>query len=420
MTVAAEQRSTAGLVACVLVPLAAGFLLSNYYRAVNAILAPYLIADLHLTARSLGLIGSVYFFTSAVSQLPLGLLLDRFGPRRVQGWLLLFAAIGVLMFALGNDMAVLIAGRAMMGMGAAAALMTCFQAVVLWFPRAQWPVLNGWIMAAGGLGGLAASMPTALLLHLTDWHGLMVMVAAASVVVAIAIFAIVPERIRDTPPPGIGEQLRGLGAIYSDRLFWRLAPVLAAASGSNLAFGGLWAGPWLKDVAGLDPDGIGMTLLFFTALITMGYVVSGNVAAWLGRRGFTLLQMIGCSFALSLAMQTPLLLATGAGRWVVMCAIGAFSGIAALAYPVLNAHFPPGMSGRVNTAVNLFFFCGAFAMQYMVGAIVDLFPQVAPGRYPPAAYQTAFGVMLTIELVAWLWFLLPAHARAAVPDPRGG
>jgi MFS family permease len=416
MTIVAERGLTAGLVVRVLLPLAAGFFISNYYRAVNAILSPYLIGELDLSARSLGLITSVYFFTSAVFQAPLGLLMDRFGPRRVQGWLMLVAAMGVLLFALSRDIAVMMAGRAMMGMGAAAALMTCFQAVVLWFPRAQWPVLNGWIMAAGGLGGLAASMPTALLLHLTDWHGLMAMVAGASVLVAIAIFTVVPERVRDTPPPGIGEQLRGLAMIYRDRLFWRLAPVLAAASGSNLAFGGLWAGPWLKDVAGLDPDGIGMTLLLFTALITLGFIVSGNVAGWLGRRGFSLTQMIGCSFILSLALQTPLLWSTGAGRWLVMCGIGTFSGIAALAYPLLNAHFPPGMSGRVNTAVNLFFFCGAFAMQYMVGAIVDLFPQVAPGRYPPAAYETAFGVMLAVELVSWLWFLVPVRARAAAPE----
>jgi MFS family permease len=416
MTVAAERGIAAGLVARVLLPLAAGFFVSNYYRAVNAVLSPYLIADLDLSARSLGLITSVYFFTSALFQLPLGLFMDRYGPRRVQGCLMLLAACGVLMFALSRDVGVLMLGRALMGVGAAAALMTCFQAVVLWFPRAQWPVLNGWIMAAGGLGGLTASMPTALLLHLTDWHGLMVAVAGVSVVVAVAIFTIVPERVRDTRPPGIGEQLQGLAMIYRDRLFWRLAPVLAAASGSNLAFGGLWAGPWLKDVAGLEPDGIGMTLLLFTALITLGFVVSGNVAGWLGRRGVSLTQMIGWSFFLSLTLQTPLLWPTGAGRWVVMCGIGAFSGIAALAYPLLNAHFPPGMSGRVNTAVNLFFFCGAFAMQSTIGAVIDLFPQVAPGRYPPAAYQTAFAIMLLVEFLTWLWFLVPVRAREAAPE----
>jgi hypothetical protein len=104
----------------------------------------------------------------------------------------------------------------------------------------------------------------------------------------------------------------------------------------------------------------------------------------------------------------------GAGRWIVMCGIGAFSGIAALAYPVLNAHFPPGMSGRVNTAVNLFFFCGAFVIQYAMGAIIDLFPRGATGHYPPAAYQTAFGLMLSVEFVTWLWFLVPVRA---IPRP---
>jgi MFS family permease len=416
MTVAVERSSAAGLLVRVLLPLGAAFFLSNFYRSLNAVLSPYLIADLHLTARSLGLITSVYFFTSAVFQAPLGLFMDRYGPRRVQGALMLLATVGVLMFALGSDVNVLILGRAIMGIGAAGALMTCFQAVVLWFPPVRWPVLNGWIMAAGGLGGLAASLPAEMVLHVTDWHGLMVGAAVVSFLVAVAIYAIVPERRREGPAEGFGAQIHGLGQIYSDRLFWRLAPMLATVAGSNLAFGGLWAGPWLKDVAGLTPDGIGVNLLFFTTLITVGFAISGTLAGWLLRRGVTFMQMIGFGFLVSMAAQTPLLLPTGAGRWVVMGAIGAFSGLAALAYPVLNGHFPASMSGRVNTAVNLFFFCGAFAMQYAVGAIIDLFPQVAPGRYPAAAYQTAFGAMLLIELVSWLWFLVPVRApRAAAP-----
>jgi MFS family permease len=412
------MTTTAGLVARVLVPLGAAFLLSNFFRSLNAVLSPYLIADLHLTARSLGLITSVYFFTSAVFQAPLGLFMDRYGPRRVQGALMLLATVGVLMFALGRDPAMLILGRAIMGIGAAGALMTCFQAVVLWFPPARWPVLNGWVMAAGGLGGLMASVPAELVLHVTDWHGLMVGAAVVTLLVAVAIYAIVPERRRDGPAEGFGAQVRGLGQIYGDRLFWRLAPMLATIAGANLAFGGLWAGPWLKDVAGLTPDGIAVNLLFFTTLITVGFAVSGTIAGWLLRRGVTLTQMIGFGFLVSLLAQTPLLLPTGAGRWVVMGAIGTFSGLAALAYPVLNGHFPATMSGRVNTAVNLFFFCGAFALQYAVGVVIDLFPQVAPGRYPVVAYQTAFGAMLLVELVSWLWFLVPARAPPEAAPAR--
>ena len=76
---------------------------------------------------------------------------------------------------------------------------------------------------------------------------------------------------------------------------------------------------------------------------------------------------------------------------------------------MLNGHFGPALSGRVSTAMNLFVFVGAFFVQYAVGAVIDLFPQVAPGTYPAIAYQTAFGAMLALELLSWLWFLLPAR-----------
>jgi predicted MFS family arabinose efflux permease len=413
VSVAIGGSSARSVVARVLLPLCAGFFLSNYYRSVNAILAPYLMAELRLSAGSLGLITSIYFLTSAVFQAPLGLFMDRYGPRKVQGWMMLVATLGTLMFALSSDVGILALGRAIMGIGAAGALMTCFQAVVLWFPRERWPALNGWIMAAGGLGGFFASMPTALALHITDWHGLMLVTAALTGAVALAIFAIVPERRSDTPPPSFAEQIGGLASIYGDRLFWRLAPVAACASGSNLAFGGLWAGPWLKDVGGLGPDGIGLMLLCYSVLVIVGFVVSGNIAAFIVRRGMSLLRFVAILFILSIALQLPLLLPTAAGRWIVIVGVGAFTGITALCFPVLNEHFPPSMSGRVNTAMNLFYFCGAFALQGLVGTIIDFFPQRASGSYPAISYQTAFAAMLTVELLSWLWLLVPGRRRAA-------
>jgi len=407
--VAGTHSRAGNLVLRVLTPLGAAFLLSNFYRSLNAVLSPYLIADLHLTARQLGLLTSIYFFTSAVFQAPLGLLMDRYGPRRVQATLTSVAAIGTLMFALSTDVPVLILARAIMGIGAASALMTSFQAIVLWFPPPRWPQLNGWILAAGGIGGIIASLPTAFILHFTDWHGLMIGATAVTALVAVAVFVFVPEPAAPLRRASLAEQLGGLASVYTDRLFWRLAPVSATAAGCNLAFAGLWSGPWLKDVAGLGPDGIALSLLLLTVLLTVGYVVIGAVSTWLGRRGVSLPQIIGAGIALSILLQLPLLLPTGAGRWVVMVAVGAFGSMGALAYPVLNGHFGPALSGRVSTAMNLFVFVGAFFVQYAVGAVIDLFPQVAPGTYPAIAYQTAFGAMLALELLSWLWFLLPAR-----------
>lgn len=406
MTTAVEG-AFGSLVLRVLVPLAAGFFLSNFYRSLNAVLSPYLITDLDLSARSLGLLTSVYFFTSAVFQAPFGLLMDRYGPRRVQGSLMAVAAVGLVLFGLGPDETTLITGRALMGIGASVALMTSFQSVVLWFPPARWPSLNGWIMAAGGLGSLVASVPAALVLHLTSWRGLMLMTAAATLVGAIAVFMIVPEREETGRRGSVGEQLRGFASIFRDRLFWRLAPVSMAMSGSSLAFSGLWAGPWLKDIGGKGADGIAVSLLFLTTLSVFGFLGTGNIAGALLRRGIKLTQMIGGLMLLSIVFQSPLLLPSVKGQWVVMFAVGAFSGASILVYPLLNAHFPAGLSGRVSTALNLFFFVGAFLIQYMMGALIDLFPQVAPGTYPPIAYQTAFGAMILIQVVSWLWFLIP-------------
>ncbi|HUZ74384.1 MAG TPA: MFS transporter [Stellaceae bacterium] len=419
MTVTSE-RIAGGLVLRVLLPLAAGFFLSSFFRSLNAVLSPYLIADLDLSARSLGLLTAVYFFTSAVFQAPLGLLMDRYGPRRVQSTLLAVAAVGTVMFALGHDTWVLVAGRAIMGIGAAGALMTSFQAVVLWFPRSRWPVLNGWVMAAGGLGALTASLPAALLLHVTTWRGLLLIAAAVSVGLCVAVLAIVPEH-EESRPHGIGEQLRSLGRIYRDRLFWRLAPVAMTISASNLAFSGLWSGPWLKDVGGFGPDGIAVSLLFLTTFTTAGYVGTGAIASWLGRRGVRLTWVIGSAILASMLLQLPLLLPSTAGRWVVMFAIGAFNGASALSYPVLNAHFPASLSGRVSTALNFCFFVGGFLIQYAIGVIISLFPQTAPGTYPASAYQTAFGAMILIEFLSWLWFLIPAQppisaGPAAAPE----
>ncbi|HZT51391.1 MAG TPA: MFS transporter [Stellaceae bacterium] len=410
MTTAVEGAS-AGPVLRVLVPLAAGVFLSNFCRSQNAVLSPYLISDLGLSASSLGLLSSVYFFTSAVFQAPFGLLMDRYGPRRVQGSLMGLVAVGLVMFGLGSDDWVLIAGRALMGVGASVALMTSFQAIVLWFPPQRWPSFNGWIMAAGGFGSLCASVPTALLLHLTTWRGLMLITAAATVAGVVAVFAVVPEHPGTQRHSSVGEQLRAFASIFRDRLFWRLAPVSMAMSGSSLAFAGLWAGPWLKDVGGRGPDGIALSLLVLTALNIVGFLCIGNLAGALTRRGLTLTHIIGGMTTLSVLCQLPLLLPSVGGQWLVMVALGAFSGATVLVYPVLNAHFPPALAGRVSTAINLFFFTGAFLLQYLMGAIIDLFAPVAPGTYPPIAYETAFGAMILIEAASLAWFLVPAGRR---------
>jgi nitrate/nitrite transporter NarK len=409
---AAERRESLPILR-VLVPFALVFALGNYYRFMNAVLAPHLVVDLDLTAGDLGLLVSAYFLASALVQAPLGLVMDRYGPRRVQAALIALGGIGALIFGLGESWTLALLGRVTMGIGAAGALMTSFQAVTLWFPPARWPLFNGIVMSVGGLGSLVATLPTQWLIDLAGWRDLMVGVALASVAGALMLVAVVPDKVADRRPTTLSEQLHGIATVYRDPVFWRVAPLFMTTIGSTVAFQSLWAGTWLRDVAGLGPHAVASDLLVLTLMQIAAYTGSGLVASELNRRGVPLIRIVLVGGALYVLSQTPLVLSTGAGRWVVLLGMGLLSNVNTLCYPILSAHFPQGLIGRANTALNTFFFIGAFALQLAVGLVIDLFPEEASGHYPIAAYQIAFAVMVLVQAASWMWLL--AWRRAAKP-----
>ncbi len=396
----------------VLAPFALIFALGNYFRFMNAVLAPHLIADLQLTAGDLGLLVSAYFLVSALVQAPLGLLMDRFGPRRVQAAMILVGGIGALIFGAAQTWPVALLGRIVMGIGAAGALMTSFQAVTLWFPMARWPFFNGIVLSLGGLGSLAATLPTQWLIDLVDWHRLMIGVALASFAGGLMLYSVVPEKTADKKPSSLGEQLRGLGEIYRDRVFWRVAPLFMTTIGSNVAFQSLWAGTWLRDVAALDPHDVATDLLILTLVQIAIFAVNGFIASELNRRGVALIRIVSVGAAFYILSQMPLILPSGIGRWVVLLGMGLLSNMNTLCYPLLSQHFPPRLIGRANTALNTFFFIGAFTLQYMVGLVIDMFPTEASGHYPVLAYQLAFAAMLAAQIASWIWLLIPPRQAA--------
>jgi MFS family permease len=248
----------------VLIPFALVFAIGNYYRFVNAVLAPHLVVDFSLSASDLALLVSAYFLVSAVVQSPLGLFMDRYGPRRVQAALIAIGGVGALIFGLADSWTLALLGRVIMGIGAAGALMTSFQAVTLWFPPARWPFFNGIVMSVGGLGSLAATLPTQVLVDLAGWRALMVGIALASAAGAVALATFVPDKVADRHPTTLGEQLRGIATVYRDPAFWRVAPLFMTTVGSAVAFQSLWAGTWLRDVAALAPHEVAGDLLVLT------------------------------------------------------------------------------------------------------------------------------------------------------------
>jgi MFS family permease len=394
----------AAVVLTVLVPFAFGYFLSYLFRSVNAVVAPNLVADIGLTAAELGLLTAAYLFAFGIFQLPLGVLLDRFGPRRVQAVFLCSAATGSFLFSVADGLLALLGARALIGLGFAGGLMSGFKAVVLWVPEPRRPLANAAIMSFGALGILVATVPVELAVQAVGWRAVFLGLAGVTFAVAALIFLAVPE----SPAPPSGESLpRQLGSlvrIYRDRTFWRLAPLIATTAGSHIAIQTLWAGPWFRDVTGFDRAGVANHLMAMAVAFLVGILLSGAVADWFVRRGVGLLTVMIGFLAVFLCSELAIVLQLTSINLVMWAVFGMTGQAAILAYPWLSSYFGAALSGRANTALNLVVFLTAFAVQYAIGEIIDLFPTAADGGYDPRGYQLGFGVFLAVQVVALVWY----------------
>src|SRR3982075_853131 len=239
-----EKRS---LILRVFLPFVYGYYIAFLFRTINAVMAAPLAKELGLGADDLGLLTSVYFLTFAAAQIPVGILLDRYGPRRVQSVLLLVAAVGSALFAVSDHFWMLLLGRALIGLGVASAMTAGLKALVLWFPGDRVPLLNGLMVMLGALGAVTATLPADLLLDWIGWRELFGLFAALTAGSAVLIYVIVPEA---TPVPS-GAISAGLKKVYADPRFWRVAPLSASCIGTAWALQRLWAGPRFQGGGGL-------------------------------------------------------------------------------------------------------------------------------------------------------------------------
>jgi MFS family permease len=391
----------------ILAPFACGYFLSFFYRSVNAVIAPALVRELDLSASTIGLLTAIYFMSFAAFQLPLGLLLDRLGPRRVQSVLMLVAAAGALLFALGRSEAELILARAIIGLGASGALMSGMTTIVLWFPRDRVALLNAGFLVAGGFGGLAATWPLEALLGVTGWRELFVLLAVASAAVALLVFTLVPEHRRARPPAALRESIGQLRVIYADPAFWRLAAAVGLQVAGIFAIMGLWGGYWLSDVERAPRARVVDLLLGMTLSFTLGTIVIGVIGDGLARIGITTERTMSVGFVIFVAVELLLVFRVIESGFWLLIAIAAFGNLTALAFAFLPARFPEELAGRVLTALNIMTLGSSFLVQWLMGVIVDFWPRHADGTYPAVAYQAAFGTVAALHVVSTLVYFLP-------------
>jgi MFS family permease len=413
------QLSGMALLCLVFLPYALGHYLSCLLRTVNAVLAPQLAGAAALTPGDLGLLTSAYFLAFALAQLPVGIALDRFGPRLVQSAMLLLAALGTLGFALGSNFAQMLCARMVMGLGLAGCFMGAVKAISTWVAPARLPSVQGYLIAAGGLGAASSTLPVQVLVQHVDWRWLFVALALCCVAAALLVLRLAPT---PAAPRKAHRQpfLGAMGEVFRHPAFRETAGLVLVPHTVFFGIQGLWIGRWLADVGGYSASSVAWLLYIGMAAVIFGAIAVGRVTEWAARRGIDAITMAAVGVLLFVIVQAGFVLGWKPAYPVLAVLFTLVGTITGIEYTIVAQAMPPALTGRASTCLNLLVFSGAFAVLAGFGVIVGLWQPDAAQHYPAAAYHAAFFVLVLLQLPGIACFgwrrrrLLPANTVESI------
>jgi sugar phosphate permease len=404
------------------------FLLSQFYRASMAVIYPAMTAELALDARSLGQISAAFFYAFALMQLPIGLYLDRRGPRLTMTVLTLVAVAGALLFARGQSLHALVAGRALLGIGMACNLMGTLKLITLWFAPGRFATLSALMITLGTVGNLAAATPLVLLVEAVGWRMSFQLLAALTLLLALVFYAVV----RDGPAPGAatsgaapGAAARSasiwstLRALFVEKDYWIISLGTFCRYGIYAAVQALWAGPYLIQVLEVAPLAAGH-LLF---LMSIGMAAGCPLCGWLSDDILRSRKVVIVGGLLGMLAVLAVLAYLNAGvgfGWLaaLFVAFGVFSSAGQIMYAHIKERMPMAFAGTAMTGINFFTMAGvAFFLEGVGSLLQRLDPQAALG---PAAFRGALLFCCGCLLLAAAMYLLTRETlrRPAAHRPR--
>jgi MFS family permease len=399
------------------------YFLSYAMRAINAVIAPALSADLQLSNAELGLLSAAYFMGFGMMQLPIGVWLDRHGPRRTESALLLFGAVGAAIFACSHTLLGVWVGRALIGVGVSSCLMAAFKAFRVWYPAERQSQLGSWMLVIGTSGALSATVPVAMLLPLIGWRNIFFGVAGALLLAAWVLFS----RLRDVEQAMSAAHTKpvssttavdaaastsasdepGYAAIFSDPYFRRMALLGAVHQGGFMALQSLWAGPWMMTVLGMSIEQTSHVLFLFNLSLLIAYLGlswwAPRYVAYGQRRGLPALRVVAIGLSLSVLLQGLMVLLPYPQSWWLWVPFAVVITVTTLGQTHVSLAFPTALVGRANSAFNLTLFVGAFSLQWGIGLLLDWF--VALGWRNAEAMRMAFACYVLLQVFT-LWQFL--------------
>ena len=382
-----------------------GYFLSCLLRAITATLSPILTSEFNLLAADLGLLAGGYFLGFACMQIPLGYLLDKYGPKKIVSSFLLIALIGTSSFALAQSFSGLLISRILIGVGVSACLMAPLTGYRIWFAENQQQRANSWMLMIASLGFLSSTLPVQLLLPSFGWRWIFGGIAGLILVSIILMLAFIPkwdhqkdESLKDQIKQG------SLADVWKNKFFISVIPMGLFNYGGLMAIQTLWAGPWMIRVAGYTPLESATGLFWINITMLISFFLWGYFLPKITNLGFSALKILKLGLPISFfVMLIIILIGPKAGAFYITLFILS-SIFLSVTQPAVGLSFPSYLAGKALTSFNLLIFLGTFIMQWLMGLVIDLIKNF--GYSEILGFKSAFSVFLILSLISYIFFLI--------------
>ena len=380
-----------------------GFFISNLLRSITATLTPALSTEFNLSAANLGLLAGGYFLGFSLMQIPTGMLLDRFGPKKVIGYLLIIALIGTISFAFAKSFAGLLISRIFIGVGVAACLMGPLTGYRVWFEEKYQQRANSWMLMVANFGFVASTLPVQILLPIIGWRSIFLIIASLILISIILISILIPswETKRDEDQ---NNNLQNLSYIWKNKFFISLVPLAFFNYGGVQAIQTLWAGPWMLNVTGYDAIQSATGLFWINVTMLFSFLIWGYFLPKLSSQGIDSMKIVKFTLPVSYLILF-LIIIMGDKAGATMFTLYILSSIViSLTQPAIALNFPTKLAGKSLTSFNVFLFSGTFFVQWIIGLIIDFSRNL--GATLTMSYQISFSIFLFLCILSYLFFLI--------------
>ena len=355
------------------------------------------------------MLGSAYFYSYAIMQLPTGLMADSWGPRKTVSVFLILAGVGSVVMGIAPNLPVAIMGRILVGIGVSTVFVCNFKLLSEWFTPRQFIIMGSAFMSMGGIGALSSSAPLAWVSNVIGWRMTFLFVGIITLLMAALVYTFVRNRPSEmglpTISPNRGEAQKGIGLLNGMKMvvtsgrFWPPAVWAFCAIGISFAIGGLWGGPYLMQVYGHSKTSAGGVLSTFALALIFGSPLLGWFANQFGRRSV----LIGCSvmlMAVSGIMGLYVDSMTLPALYVLFfCFFLSGGAIGPVLAAVAKELFPIAISGTAVGAINLFPFAGGAIFQVLIGAVLTA-RSLGQGQYTTVGFQHMFLISLAGAVIS--------------------